>query len=95
MPDLPQVFAKLAQLSRTAVTRLYHSSGVELITRAGVAVLQSLILCVCERVCMCVCVFICLVGEKEKKKICLILLQMDVTIVYCLIELFLAETSPA
>lgn len=37
-------FAKLAQLSRTAVTRLYNSSGVELITHASVAVLQSLIL---------------------------------------------------
>lgn len=32
------------QLSRTAVTRLYNSSGVELITHASVAVLQSLTL---------------------------------------------------
>lgn len=37
-------FAKLVQLSKTAVTCLYSSSGVELITHAGVAVLQSLIL---------------------------------------------------
>lgn len=37
-------FAKLVQPSRTAVTRLYNSSSVELITHASVAVLQSLTL---------------------------------------------------
>lgn len=56
------------QLSRTAVTLLYNSSGVELITHASVAVLHSLILEQTELPAeLCFFIFnICLVGTVNR-----------------------------
>lgn len=73
----------MVQLSRTAVTHLYNSSGVELINHASVAALQSLTL---EQTELPVELFsICLVGTVSQFFF-FILFQMDVTIVYCHIE---------
>lgn len=76
------------QLSRTAVTRLYNSSGVELITHASVAVLQSLTLEQTEPPAeLWFFVFSLSTLGWQCEPVRSILLQMDVTIVYCHIEL--------